>query len=383
MKQLILLLTLVTLTTQAQITNRLIVTQNYDSGINPPNIMYTVPPNDNRIYQTSLSNLRIIPSQVVGLGLEIENIGDTRYKDITYTPSSGEISTALGYTPYNGSLNPSGFLTSVPAQSWYSITGKPTTLSGYGITDAYPLIGNPSNFLTSITSSQVLTALGYTPYNGTTNPNGYLTTITSTQVTNALGYTPINLNGLSSQYVRADGTFTTFPTIPTNTNQLTNGSGFINQAGARTAISLTTIGNSGNATYDNSTGILNIPNYSTTSKSFNNNVSRTLNSNYTISTTRDAMVTYSVNLSVTNPLLAGSSSASAFLEYSTNGGSSWITISNVTNSSSVALAVTIALTQPNIFVLSGAIPSNALVRIRTTTSGTASATYSTGQEVYF
>lgn len=32
--------------------------------------------------------------------------------------------------------NDSGFLTSVPAQSWSSITGKPTTLDGYGITDA-------------------------------------------------------------------------------------------------------------------------------------------------------------------------------------------------------------------------------------------------------
>lgn len=32
--------------------------------------------------------------------------------------------------------NDSGFITSVPAQTWDSITGKPTTLDGYGITDA-------------------------------------------------------------------------------------------------------------------------------------------------------------------------------------------------------------------------------------------------------
>lgn len=32
---------------------------------------------------------------------------------------------------------------------WGDITGKPTTLAGYGITDAYPLVGNPSGFLTS------------------------------------------------------------------------------------------------------------------------------------------------------------------------------------------------------------------------------------------
>lgn len=58
----------------------------------------------------------------------------------TFTNKSGNISQWI---------NNSGYLTSVPAQSWTSITGKPTTLSGYGITDAYPLTGNPSGFLTS------------------------------------------------------------------------------------------------------------------------------------------------------------------------------------------------------------------------------------------
>lgn len=199
---------------------------------------------------------------------------------------------------YYSISNPSGYLTSVPSQTWASITGKPTTLLGYGITDAYPLSGNPSGFLTGITSGQVTSALGYTPYNGATNPNNYITA-------------------------------------------------------------------------------------SAITKTINNNVSRTLNSNYTISSTKDAMVSYSISLSVTNPLLAGSSSASAFLEYSTDGGTTWITVSQVINSSSVALAVTIALTQPNTFVVSGVVPANGLVRIRTTTSGTATATYGRGQEVLF
>ena len=48
-----------------------------------------------------------------------------------------------------------------------------------------------AGFLTGITSSDVTTALGYTPYNST-NPNGYITGINSTDVTNALGYTPYN-----------------------------------------------------------------------------------------------------------------------------------------------------------------------------------------------
>lgn len=39
---------------------------------------------------------------------------------------------------------------------------------------------NGAGFLTGITGSQVTTALGYTPYNGVTNPNGYITTSTVT-----------------------------------------------------------------------------------------------------------------------------------------------------------------------------------------------------------
>jgi hypothetical protein len=58
-------------------------------------------------------------------------------------------------TNTNQLSNGSGFITSVPAQSWTSITGKPTTLSGYGITDAYPLSGNPSGFLTSAPSTNI------------------------------------------------------------------------------------------------------------------------------------------------------------------------------------------------------------------------------------
>jgi len=139
-------------------------------------------------------------------------------------------------------------------------------------------------------------------------------------------------NGTTSQYVRGDGSFATFP--------------------------------------------------STASRVVNNNVSRSLNSNYTISSTRDCTVTYSVALSVTNPLLAGSSTANAFLEYSTDGGTTWTTVSHVSNQSSVALTVTVAITLPNTFVLSGYVPANALTRIRSTTTGTASVTYTRGQEIY-
>lgn len=63
-----------------------------------------------------------------------------------------------------------------------------------------------STYLTGITSTQVTTALGYTPYNST-NPSGYITGINSTMVTTALGYTPYNSSNPNG-YITAGGTLT-------------------------------------------------------------------------------------------------------------------------------------------------------------------------------
>jgi hypothetical protein len=83
----------------------------------------------------------------------------------TLTLTSGQITTGLGFTPYNSS--------------------------------------NPSGYISSINSSMVTTALGYTPYNNT-NPAGYITGINSSMVTTALGYTPYNSSNPSS-YVTSSG----------------------------------------------------------------------------------------------------------------------------------------------------------------------------------
>lgn len=47
------------------------------------------------------------------------------------------------------------------------------------------------------TSSEITTALGFTPYNAT-NPSGFISGITSLMVTTALGYTPFNRAGDTS-----------------------------------------------------------------------------------------------------------------------------------------------------------------------------------------
>jgi hypothetical protein len=85
------------------------------------------------------------------------------------------------------------------------LLSKPTTLSGYGITDAYPLSGNPSGFITGINSAAVTTALGFTP---------------------------VNPDGLNSQYIAGDGTKIAFPAEAGVNSQAGYGTG--------TAYSLTT-----------------------------------------------------------------------------------------------------------------------------------------------
>jgi len=100
--------------------------------------------------------------------------------------------------------------------SFADITSKPTTLAGYGITDAYPLTGNPSGFLTSFTENDpVFTASAAFGITGTniTNWNtaygwgnhaiaGYLTGISGMMVTSALGYTPYDSSNPSG-YITA------------------------------------------------------------------------------------------------------------------------------------------------------------------------------------
>lgn len=110
---------------------------------------------------------------------------------------------------------------------------------------------------------------------------------------------------------------------------------------------------------------------------------RALNTNFTPSTTKAAILYYSLSTSVVNPLLLGSSTASAFLEYSIDGGTTWKGATQVGNLSSVSITVTVQITNTQTMPLSGIVPANALVRIRTATTGTAAVTYVSGMEIVY
>ena len=77
--------------------------------------------------------------------------------------TSSDIITTLGYTPYNST--------------------------------------NPAGYISGITGPMVTTALGYTPYNST-NPAGYISGINSSMVISALGYTPYNATNPSNYISR-------------------------------------------------------------------------------------------------------------------------------------------------------------------------------------
>lgn len=100
-------------------------------------------------------------SAVTGTG----NITISEYCGITST----DVTNALGYTPYDAT-NPSGFVstdTTYTAGNNIAITGDNNTISVTGI-----------NSYTGINSTEVITALGYTPYDST-NPEGYVTSDTT------------------------------------------------------------------------------------------------------------------------------------------------------------------------------------------------------------
>lgn len=227
--------------------------------------------------------------------------------------------------------------------SFSNIIGRPTSLAGYGILDAYPLSGNPSGFVIN-TSSLTINGVSYDLSANRSWSVGDL--LSSGSYTNPSWI-------VSLPYSKITGQPSLYAPI------------------AGQGISIT-------GSYPNQT-ITNISPYILPTA---NSISRTLNSNYTISTTKQATVNYSISLSVTNPLLVGNSTAAAYLEYSINNGSSWVPVSDGLIASSVGVTVTVAITNTQTQILSGTIPANALVRIRTTTTGTASIVYVRGQETY-
>lgn len=332
--------------------------------------------------------------------------------------NSGMINTALGYTPYNSS-NPAGYLSSINSAQVIAALGYTpynnansagyiTSSSTNTLTNKSGLISQWTNdigYLTTINSGQITSALGYTPYNGTTNPSGFLTGITSGQVSTALGYTPltsartITINGTaldltsnrswsvgdilststysdpswitSLAYSKLTGT----PTIPSTTSQITEGTNlYFTTTRARAAISQGT-----GISYNSTTGVISA---TSVAPSYNNAPTVTLNTSKQISTTRNARVSYTVAITTAITLLNLNSAGQAFLEISVDN-STWITINSAGIARTLAVSISVGLNDTSYFNIQGEVPAGYYVRIRTTTSGGGTVSFTSGQEVQY
>ena len=120
--------------------------------------------------------------------------------------------------------NNAGYLTSVPAQSFSSLTGKPTTISAYGITDAFDgaygsLTGTPT---IPTNNNQLTNGAGYI----TSVPAQSFSSLTS-KPTTVLGYGITDVVGQFSAgtgiTIAGNGTIATTVTATTSASDLTSG----------------------------------------------------------------------------------------------------------------------------------------------------------------
>lgn len=205
----------------------------------------------------------------------------------------------------------------------------------------------------------------YTPGAGLTLTGTVLDTspITSGQITTALGFTPYNA---------------------------TNPSGYVTQAGARSAISLTTTGTSGAATYNNGTGVLNVPIYAAPSPVFNNSpgrsiVTSTSSTGFQISASRIADVCYEGTFQTTSTI-GGPAAITVFLETADTNSTTpgdWTIRARQTNSNTITLAVVLNQVDIEPWSICRKIEAGKYVRIRSgSVTGTATAAINTEQQEY-
>lgn len=111
--------------------------------------------------------------------------------------------------------------------------------------------------------------------------------------------------------------------------------------------------------------------------------SRSLNSSFQLSTTRNALVNYSVDVSCALSLTSGET-GTGFLEYADDSGftTNVVEVCRFVNSNTGSLAIGLNLIQAITGVISGFIPLNKYCRIRTAnTLGTPTFNFRSGQEV--
>lgn len=270
-------------------------------------------------------------------------------------------------------------------QAWSTITATPTTASGYGIADAVvtggsyadpswvaslaysKLTGTPTiptntnqltngaGFITGITSGNVTTALGFTPYN-VTNPAGYTTntgTVTSVGLTSTnltVTGSPVTTSGTLTVTPPSTGTAGTYHSVTTDSvGRVTAGTAMETASPARTIASSTA-----------ATG-------------------------WQVDSARWSEVNYDVDLSTTTTI-GGPSSVVIYLETANTNSTTpgdWTIVGKTASGQTVTLAVVLQSAQTATQPITKKIPPGKWVRLRQVIAGTASAALATVQEIKF
>lgn len=264
-------------------------------------------------------------------------------------PSGGGVNGILGYVgatnlPTFFSIGPglsmsAGVLDAVAtAPTWASIAGKPTTLAGYGITDG-------------ATSAQLATKF--------TTPAG-----------------------TTAQYVRGDGSLATLPAPGTGTvTSVTAGTGL--SGGTITTSGTISLPNTGTAgTYN--TVVTDAQGRVTggTGRS-QSAATRTLNTVFQVSATRDAQVQYAVQCTVTSSIGSGQD-GDVFLDIAADAAftTSVQSVDVSPCSQVVTLAIALQSVQKGSVSVRGFVPAGYYARIRTVNNtGSPAFLYRLGQEV--
>ncbi len=112
-------------------------------------------------------------------------------------------------------------------------------------------------------------------------------------------------------------------------------------------------------------------------------VNRSINSStFQVSTSRHADAIYNIGISCTASI-GGNASGLVQLQYSIDGGSTWLNASRIKNSNSVSLAITLnSINEQEVELVVLNIPANARLKIVPTQSGTTTITSILGFETY-
>lgn len=287
---------------------------------------------------------------------------------------------------YDSTLTLSGLVLAVNPATLAGKFNMPTGnagqyIAGNGVLTTFPTglssFTNDVGFITGITSSDVSTALGFTPYNAT-NPNAY---VNQSGARSAISLTTTGSG--ASTYTPSTGVLNIpIPAAGVGTvTSITAGTGL--SGGTITSTGTISLPNVGTASTYNSVTTDNQGRITAGTAIAQSSQTRTLNSAFQVSATRGSFVNYSIQITVTASI-SGGQNGDVILEIASDSGftTNVQTLSIMGSGQAYTLAVALQGVQPATSVVSGYVPSGYYARLRTiNNTGVPTYLYRAGQEV--